>query len=74
MSNPQPAAFAADVGDRVRLRSGGAAMTVERVDASDAQPFAKCRWMSANGQLQKGFFRLEMLEPATPGTAGRNTS
>jgi len=47
-----------EVGDVVRLKSGGPAMTVETVGG-----LISCAWF-AGGHAKRGFFDLDMLELA----------
>jgi uncharacterized protein YodC (DUF2158 family) len=54
-------------GDKVRLRTGGPAMTVEVVGelAFREGRYASCQWFDREGTLQRGNFRVETLEDAT---------
>jgi len=51
-------------GDRVRLPSGGAIMTVERVYAGIDDPFVRCVWMDAWSRVSRGPFDLAAVELA----------
>jgi uncharacterized protein YodC (DUF2158 family) len=67
MSNPlAPAAPPLRPGDNVRLRAGGAVMTVERVDRSVSQPYAECAWMGAHSKMHKAYVKLDALEFVPP--------
>jgi len=51
-------------GDRVRLPSGGAIMTVERVYAGIDDPFVRCVWMDARARVLRAPFDLDAIELA----------
>jgi len=51
-------------GDRVRLPSGGAVMTVERVFDWVENPFVRCVWMDAWSRVSRGPFDLAAVELA----------
>ncbi len=53
-------------GDRVRLRSGGAVMTVERADYRVELPFAFCSWMDARDNIHRASIKIEALEHVEP--------
>jgi uncharacterized protein YodC (DUF2158 family) len=53
-------------GDRVRLMSGGAVMTVEKVQPTVSTPFAMCRWMDPRDKIQNAFITLDALERVDP--------
>ena len=55
-------AWKARAGDRVRLKSGGAVMTAERVDHG----VARCIWQDARQALNKAFIGLDALDLVTP--------
>jgi uncharacterized protein YodC (DUF2158 family) len=59
-------AWTARAGDRVRLKSGGALMTAERVNHEADHPFAQCVWFDARRALQKAFIGLDALKLVTP--------
>ncbi|HZC17247.1 MAG TPA: hypothetical protein VE309_10830 [Caulobacteraceae bacterium] len=59
-------AWKARAGDRVRLKSGGAVMTAERVDHGVEHPFAQCVWLDVRWMLQKAFIALDALDLVTP--------
>jgi|HubBroStandDraft_6_1064221.scaffolds.fasta_scaffold2006212_1 hypothetical protein len=48
-------------GDRVRLSSGSAVMTAERVHDDVPSPFAMCTWMDARERIQRAFVNLDAL-------------
>jgi uncharacterized protein YodC (DUF2158 family) len=62
ISNQPPEVKAGDV---VRLKSGGQAMTVERVIQAQ-RPFAACRWMDAKATVRNAFLDLEAIERVSP--------
>ena len=52
-----------NVGDTVRLKSGGPVMTVDSVDQGKAK--ARCVWMKDETRM-KGLFSIAALEAAKP--------
>lgn len=56
-SNKNATTFGVEVGDVVRLKSGGPRMTVESVAG-----LISCAWF-AGCHAKRGFFDLDMLEP-----------
>ncbi len=53
-------------GDRVRLKPGGAVMTVERANHSVDQPYAQCSWMDAREKTHTAFHTLAALDLVEP--------
>jgi uncharacterized protein YodC (DUF2158 family) len=58
-------AWTARAGDRVRLKSGGAVMTAERVDHEAEHPVARCVWLDAREALHREFIGLDALHLVT---------
>ncbi|HZC17739.1 MAG TPA: DUF2158 domain-containing protein [Caulobacteraceae bacterium] len=56
----------ARAGDRVRLKSGGAVMTAERVGHGAEHPSARCVWFDARQAPHMAFIGLEALDLVTP--------
>jgi len=52
-------------GEVVRLKSGGAVMTAERVFARE-RPFARCVWFDARGTVQNACLELPALDLVNP--------
>jgi uncharacterized protein YodC (DUF2158 family) len=59
-------AWNARAGDVVRLKSGGAVMTAERINRDGEQPFARCIWLDARGAPRRVFIDLEALDSVSP--------
>jgi uncharacterized protein YodC (DUF2158 family) len=59
-SNKNTTTLNLEVGDVVRLRSGGPKMTVDAIGGLIA-----CAWFTGGGHAKRGFFELEMLELAS---------
>ncbi|HEX4199156.1 MAG TPA: DUF2158 domain-containing protein [Caulobacteraceae bacterium] len=55
-------AWKARPGDVVRLKSGGAVMTAERINHGVDQPFAKCIWLDARQAPRRAFIVLDALD------------
>jgi uncharacterized protein YodC (DUF2158 family) len=53
-----------DIGDKVRLKSGGAAMVVEKIDGEDVH----CVWQR-EGETKRDNYIAAVLEKVTPGPA-----
>jgi uncharacterized protein YodC (DUF2158 family) len=53
------------IGDIVRLKSGGPAMTVTKVDDFGIRTIIKCTWFAEN-KNERGDFPPEALVPASP--------
>ena len=51
-----------EAGDRVRLGSGGALMTIERADYRVERPFAFCSWMDARDKIHRASINIDALE------------
>ena len=56
---PQP-------GDRVRLKSGGAVMTVERANHAVGRPYVQCSWMDAREKTHWAFHTIAALDLVEP--------
>jgi len=54
------------VGDRVRLKSGGPVMTAERVMHQAMYPFAQCTWIDARERMNRAFVNLDALALVFP--------
>jgi uncharacterized protein YodC (DUF2158 family) len=54
-----------NVGDQVRLRSGGPVLTVLSVELDDELPRCVCAWELGDGTGQVDTFQLATLEPAS---------
>ena len=50
--------MAIGIGTVVRLKSGGAKMTVEKVEGGKA----RCSWLNANDMAQQQLYPIEVLE------------
>ena len=59
-------AWTARAGDAVRLKSGGAVMTAERVNHGVEEPFARCVWIDERQTLHTAFIGLDALDLVTP--------
>ena len=57
--------FEVMAGDVVRLKSGGAVMTAERVFDRE-RPFARCIWFDARGTVQCACLELAALDLVNP--------
>jgi uncharacterized protein YodC (DUF2158 family) len=55
-------AWIARAGDRVRLKSGGAVMTAERVNHGVEHSSARCVWLDARQAPHKAFIGLDALD------------
>ncbi len=55
-----------EVGQVVRLKSGGPKMTIKGIEQYGSVPHdqAKCEWFDAANKRQEGVFELPTLEPA----------
>ena len=51
-----------NVGDTVRLKSGGPAMTVESVEQFEGVDMAHCVWFGDKGEVQRQTFPMALLE------------
>jgi uncharacterized protein YodC (DUF2158 family) len=60
-SNRNATATGAEVGDVVRLKSGGPLMTIESVGG-----LICCTWFTRGGHSKRSHFDLDMLEVAAP--------
>jgi hypothetical protein len=49
-------------GDRVRLGSGGALMTIERADYRVDHAFAFCSWLDARDKMHRASIKIDALE------------
>jgi len=49
-------------GDRVRLGSGGALMTIERAEYRVAAGFAFCSWLDARDKIHRASIKTDALE------------
>ena len=61
MPNKKTTTTGVEVGDVVRLKSGGPRMTIEAVGG-----LVTCAWFTRGGHAKKNFFDLDMLELAAP--------
>jgi uncharacterized protein YodC (DUF2158 family) len=53
-------------GDVVRMKSGGAVMTAERVFDRVEHPFARCIWFGARETFHRAFIDLPALDLVNP--------
>jgi uncharacterized protein YodC (DUF2158 family) len=53
-------------GDVVRMKSGGAVMTAERVFDGVKHPFARCIWFGARKTFHRAFIDLSALDLVNP--------
>ena len=60
-------------GDVVRLKSGGAVMTAERVNHAVPVPYTNCSWMDARDNIHRAFINLDALERVDPEGQMSNT-
>ena len=51
-----------EVGDRVRLKSGGPLMTVASIDETDTHG-VWCQWFQDDGKLESDYFKPTTLKP-----------
>jgi uncharacterized protein YodC (DUF2158 family) len=58
--------FEVTAGDVVRLKSGGAVMTAERVSDRVEHPFARCIWFDARETIHRAFLELAALDLINP--------
>ncbi len=59
-------------GDVVRMKSGGAVMTAERVFDRE-HPFARCTWFDARETVHSAFVELAALDLVNPEDPVSNT-
>jgi uncharacterized protein YodC (DUF2158 family) len=59
-------AWKARAGDVVRLKSGGAVMTAERINHEVEQPFARCIWLDTRHAPRRAFIALDALDLVSP--------
>ncbi len=52
-------------GDVVRLKSGGPAMTITRLNPAGIENGATCQWFNDKAKLKTGMFAQDALTPVT---------
>jgi uncharacterized protein YodC (DUF2158 family) len=52
------------IGDTVQLKSGGPAMTIERMESDLGVLRAHCQWFDQQGLIQHYFYSVTSLKPS----------